>query len=203
VDSVGNKILDFNIYIREVSSTMGVIILTAEESVNLFGWFAQPVKTLSWEAVKTHLFTWRHLRSYGIDAERLKRVQPDKHEWINRGGLKTSDLNDMTIFPINPITDFGVDLAELWQMQCSVNDLLAMNVTYEQLLEKGLSVDIMHCFGFPLSAWVDLGFKSDHAKILNNEESLRVFGMQTSELLTILSSFIPPESTYTNSIPQH
>lgn len=178
---------------------MGVIILNAAESVNLFGWFAQPIKTLSWEDVKTNLFTWRHLRAHGIESERLKKVQSDKHEWINRGGLQTSDLVDMTIFPINPITDFGVDLAELWQMQCSAQNLLSMNVTYEQLLDKGLSVDIMQCFGFPLSAWVDLGFQTNHAEILSNEESLRVFGMQTGELLTILASFAPPDLTCKNS----
>ena len=179
---------------------MGVILLNAEESVSLFGWFAQPKKTLSWEDIKTFFFTWRQLRSHNITASRLKKIQPDKYEWINRGGLQVSDLNDMTIFPINPISDFGVDLAELWQMQCTAQDLMAMNITYDQLIDKGLSTDIMQCFSFPLSAWVDLGFKPHHAAVLTDDESLRVFGMASCELKTILTSFERPILTLPNNM---
>jgi hypothetical protein len=30
------------------------------------------------------------------------------------------DLKDMVVFPVNPLNDFAVDLAELWKMQCSL-----------------------------------------------------------------------------------
>ena len=182
---------------------MGVILLNAEESVGLFGWLAQPKKTLSWEDIKTNLFTWRQLRTHNIAPCRLRQVQPDKYEWINRGGLHVSDLLDMTIFPINPISDFGVDLAELWQMQCTVQDLLAMHVTYDQLIEKGLSTEIMQCFSYPLSGWVDLGFKPQHAIVLTDEESLQVFGMGCNELRTILTSFERPLLSSPNNMPKH
>lgn len=201
--TIENKLLLSIFYIRTVFTFMGVILLNAEESVGLFGWFAQPKKTLSWEDIKTHLFTWRQLRSHNIAPSRLRLVQPDKAEWINRGGLHVIDLLDMTIFPINPISDFGVDLAELWQMQCTVQDLQAMNVTYDQLIEKGLSTEIMQCFSYPLSGWVDLGFKPQHAIVLTDEESLRVFGMGCNELRTILTSFERPLLSSPNSMPRH
>ncbi|MFN9901917.1 MAG: hypothetical protein ACK55Z_24675, partial [bacterium] len=90
-------------------TTVGVH-LNALQSVKLFGMWRQPILVLSWTDVKSNNFTWRHLRSLGIDAQSLKSLQPDKNEWIQRGGIQVSDLTDMLVFPVNPLTDFGVDL---------------------------------------------------------------------------------------------
>jgi hypothetical protein len=67
------------------------------------------------------IITWRNLRALGIEAQALKQLQSDKYEWLQRGGIQVSDLIDMVVFPVNPLTDFGVDLAELWQLRCSTH----------------------------------------------------------------------------------
>ena len=110
--------------------------LTPSQSVKIFGWWAQPRLTLAWEDIKTNNLSWRHLRELGLQPHQLQRVQPDKMQWIQRGGLHPRDILDMTVFPVNPLTDFRVDLAELWNLQCSPEQLLEMNVTFEQLLER-------------------------------------------------------------------
>ena len=92
---------------------MSAVLINAVQSVKIFGFWRQPVLTLSWTDIKQHNLTWRQLRALGLEAEMLKRVQPDKAEWIQRGGIQVADLTDMTCFPVNPLTDFGVDLTEL------------------------------------------------------------------------------------------
>ena len=155
-------------------TTVGVH-LNALQSVKLFGMWRQPILVLSWTDVKSNNFTWRHLRSLGIDAQSLKSLQPDKNEWIQRGGIQVSDLTDMLVFPVNPLTDFGVDLGELWNMCCSTATLSAMGITFDQLIAKGITPQIMAAFALPLSDWTELGFGSQHAKLMHNHECKLVF----------------------------
>jgi hypothetical protein len=61
--------------------------LSGYQSVSLFGWWRQPILVLAWQDVKYHHFTWRQLRALGLEAETLQRLQPDKQEWLQRGGI--------------------------------------------------------------------------------------------------------------------
>lgn len=168
-----------------ISATM----LTSSQSVSLFGWFKQPILTLCWDDVKQNNFTWRQMRALGLSQEQLCAVQPDKQEWVQRGGLQLSDITDMTIFPVNPLTDFGADLAELWNMKSSSQHLRQMGVSFDHLLTKGLSAQIMHAFGFPLSGWTEIGFKHTHAAKMSDNEAQLVFGLSKEELVNILQKF--------------
>jgi hypothetical protein len=91
---------------------MSAVALSAVQSVKLFGWWRQPVLTLSWNDVKLEAFTWRQLRALGLDAETLQRLQPDKQEWVQRGGIQVADLLDMTVFPVKGT--FKVDPTRPW-----------------------------------------------------------------------------------------
>lgn len=168
---------------------MAAAKISSYQSIQLFGWFAQPIVTLNWGDIKQKNFTWRQLRSIGIDAEQLKTIQPDKQEWLQRGGIQIDDISDMTIFPVNPLTDFGVDLAELWQMKCNISQLVAMQVNYQHLIQKGITPQIMSAFGLPLSSWTDLGFNATHAYVMTNDECNMVFGIGKQELIKILNDF--------------
>ena len=124
--------------------------LTPAQSVSLFGWFRQPILTLSWDDVKHEGFTWRQMRNLGLSAEQLRAVQPDKQEWIQRGGLQPHDIPDMTIFPVNPLSDYGMDLAELWDLKLSPQKMQEMDISFDHLLKKGMNALLMHAFAFPL-----------------------------------------------------
>ena len=168
---------------------MLAIKIDAYQSVQLFGYNRQPILTLSWNDVKRESFTWRDLRALNINASDLQQLQPDKQEWLQRGGVNMQDLKDMTVFPVNPLMDFGADLGELWNMQCSVDEMLKMQITYEQLIHKGITPAIMAAFRLPLSSWVQLGFEREHAAVMRNEETQLIFGLDQPELSNILSNF--------------
>ena len=163
--------------------------LTPVQSVKIFGWWAQPRLTLAWEDIKTNNLSWRQLRDLGLHPHQLQRVQPDKMQWIQRGGLQLRDILDMTVFPVNPITDFRVDLAELWNLQCTPEQLLEMHVTFEQLLERGLNAHIMFYFNFSLSQWVKLGLTAEDVKAFSAAECDAIFGMTPDEVSGIIADY--------------
>jgi hypothetical protein len=99
----------------------------------------------------------------------------------------------MTIFPVNPLTDFGVDLSELWALKCESVQMSRMGITYDQLLDKGITPQIMKAFSLPLSVWVDLGFSEEHAAFFTEDESSLVFNIRKKELLSIITTFSPPK----------
>ena len=113
-------------------------------------------------------------------------MQPDKQEWLQRGGVCIEDLKDMSVFPVNPLTDFAVDLAELWNMQLSVEEMIKMGITYEQLVYRGITPGIMAAFRFPLSVWVGLGFVYDHAACMQEAETQMIFALGRDVLMQIL-----------------
>ena len=178
-------------------TTVGVH-LNALQSVKLFGMWRQPILVLSWTDVKSHNFTWRYLRTVGIDAQSLKSLQPDKNEWIQRGGIQLSDLTDMLVFPVNPLTDFGVDLAELWQIRCNTTTLIAMGITFDQLIAKGITPQIMAAFALPLSDWTELGFRMHHAQAMSDEDCKLVFHIEKTEFINILQTCQPPGANTNN-----
>jgi len=182
--------------------------INAFQSVQLFGLKRQPILTLSWSDVKVENFTWRFLRSIDIAAQDLYKMQADKHEWLQRGGVCIDDLKDMSVFPVNPLTDFAVDLAELWNMQLSVEEMVRMGITYDQLIEKGITPGIMTAFRFPLSAWVSLGFESEHAACMQDPEAQMIFALSREELVQILHDYhgpekLPGKSTVLSGVSSH
>ena len=145
--------------------------------------------TLAWEDIKHRNISWRALRDLGFEPEELKSIQPDKTEWIQRGGLQLSDIPDMVVFPVNPLTDFRADLAEIWNLKCSPEQLKLMGVTFKQLLVRGLNPDIMFYFDFTFSEWIKLGLMPEDVKGMPDAHCVKVFGVGQSELLQIYADF--------------
>lgn len=160
------------------------------QSVKIFGWWAQPRLTLAWEDVKHAQLSWRSLRNLGFQPEQLKTLQPDKTEWLQRGMLQLDDIADMTVFPINPLTDFRADLAELWNLKCSSDALLAMGVTHQQLLAKGMNAQIMYYFDFTLAQWSNLGLRRADVEDMQERECVQIFGVEKTELMHIMDEFM-------------
>lgn len=167
--------------------------LSAVQSIRVFGLFDQPRRIFTWDDVKHRCFTWRQLRDrYLFTAAELHALQPDKMEWVKRGALTLHDMLDMTVFPLNPITDMHADLAELWSMQWTAEDLLRMGVTFSQIKTCGLNYRIMLHFGYPLSAWSKLGFDGPAALAMQNDELRLLFGIDQAEVVSILECQYSP-----------
>ena len=47
--------------------------------------------------------------------------------------ITLADLLDMTCFPVNPFEHLHADLAEVWSMRWSADELNQLHVTFEQL----------------------------------------------------------------------
>ena len=161
--------------------------INALQSIRLFGLWEQPRHIVNWDDLKALRHSWRTLRTqYEFSAMDLQCIQPDKAEWILRGQLTLHDLPDMLVFPINPYTDMAADLAEVWSMRWSVDTLRAMDVTFDQMQSYGLNPAIMQKMNKPLSHWQGLQFGKQHAETWDDNDIDSVFGLNKSELLTIL-----------------
>ena len=140
----------------------------------------------------SYSFTWWQLRALGLETGQLQRLQPDKNEWLQSGGIQVSDLLDMTVFPVNPLTDFGVDLAELWQLRCGTATMVSMGITFDHLIAKGITPQVMAAFALPLSDWIELGFGLRHAEPMRPEDTTLVFGIEKAEFIRLLHTFQTP-----------
>lgn len=165
-------------------------------SCQIFGWLAQPRTTLVWEDIKAKGLTWPKLRALGFEPEDLKKIQPDKTEWVRRGGIRLQDLPEAKIFPINPLTDFRVDLGELWKMQCDAQTMSSMGITYDQLHLAGITPKIMYYFNFSLCEWYEVGFRSKHLPPISEDDAMLVFKIDKTEVDNIFKSFEIRQSSY-------
>jgi len=160
--------------------------LTARESIVFFGWWDQPRTILAWDDVKSRCCSWKSLRQQ-FSRENLQRMQPDKGEWIKRGALTLHDLVDMSIFPINPISDLHADLAEVWSMHWTADEMKMMGMSYAQMRRSGLNFQIMQHFGFSLQAWASLQLDARDVDPMSDAECISLFGLAPQEVKDILS----------------
>lgn len=161
------------------------------QSINIFGWWDQPRLILTWDDVTAKNLRWPQLRLMHFTVEQLMRIQPDKKKWIQRGAVGLKDVKDTMAFPINPISDLQADLGEVWSLRLSPEEMKQMGLTFDQFLSRGLTVEIMAHFNMSLSAWILIGLNSSH--IVSAQMSQHVFGMEQSELKSIIDDFTQSE----------
>ena len=156
----------------------------------IFGWWAQPRTVVAWDDVKKMNMHWRQLRTeLGFTSEQLARLQPDKSEWVKRCALTLHDMPDMLVFPVNPFTDLGADIAEVWSMRWSIDLLAQMGVTVAQMRARGLSPQIMQHFAVPLSGWQKLGLCAQDVESWSDDDVDAVFNLDRDELSSILQHY--------------
>ena len=161
--------------------------ITPRASIMIFGWWDQPHSVLTWNDVKALNLTWRKLREdFDFTPTQLSTLQTDKQEWIHRGGLRLSDLPEMSMFPVNPLSDMRVDIGELCTQQWDHETLASMGVCYEQMQTYGMTPAIMCFFRFPHSGWVALHLKSSHVHAWSDKEATATFGICVPELKRII-----------------
>lgn len=64
------------------------------------------------------------------------------------------------------------------------------NITFEHLVGKGITPQIMAAFTLPLSDWTDLGFAVKHAEAMSADDCQLVFGLQKTEFVQMLRTFV-------------
>jgi hypothetical protein len=64
-----------------------------------------------------------------------------------------------------------------------------MGITFEHLIQKGITPQIMAAFALPLSDWTELGFSVKHAQVMRPEECKLVFNIEKTEFINMLRTF--------------
>ena len=121
-----------------------------------------------------------------IPPEKLYELQPDRQNGSSAGSSVSPMSPIWLCFHINPISDLGADVAEVWNMKWSPEPG-SMGITFEQLHENGMSAQVMLHFGYPLSGWQRLGLRSEHV----TQEMARGFGLPLEEVQKILRDYVP------------
>jgi len=167
--------------------------LSSRESIRFFRLWDQPRTMLAWEDVKTRCPSWKSLhQDYSFTREKLFSLQPNKVEWIKRGALTLHDMTDMSHFPINPISDLHADLAEVWLMHWTAEEMKLMGITYAQMKRSGLNSRVMQHFGFSLLAWSSLQFDGRDVEQMPDSECQALFGLPQGEVCNIFAcSYVP------------
>ena len=134
-----------------------MIKLTPRQSTLLHGWLS-PVPTLTWEDVKRRKLTVDFL----LEKAKLRPsdlLQPDPRQWVQHAGASLKHTRMMIIWPANPFTHLGADLADVLSMKLTAVVLVRMDVTYSQLTANGLNERTERMFRFDEEEWRMLGKK--------------------------------------------
>lgn len=162
------------------------IALSPGQAVSIHGWL-RARQTLTWGDVLTQEgLTFSKLLSFNLGEQDLYVLQPDLQAWTRQGKATLADCPRMRAWDAHPIRDFKADLADLVGMHWPHEALTRMGVTYEDLLQLGLTAETMNLFGFTLMMWASLGFRRPHAEATPPNTLYRLFGMAKHEVLASL-----------------
>jgi len=75
-----------------------------------------------------------------------------------------------------------------------------MGITFDQLIAKGITAQIMAAFALPLSDWIELGFGIQHAQSMHDDECKLVFNIEKTEFMNILKTCQPPCASRNNMV---
>jgi hypothetical protein len=75
-------------------------------------------------------------------------MQPDPMQWVQHAGASLRHARQMTMWPANPFTHFGADLADVLSMKLSVDEMIMMGITHGQLLLHGMTDKTERLFRF-------------------------------------------------------
>jgi hypothetical protein len=133
------------------------VVLTPRQSTQVHGWFF-PVPTLTWADVKKQKkLTIDFLLEIKLRPSDLVVIQPDPRQWVLHSGASIKHTRVMIVWPANPFTHLGADLADVLSMKLSAEEMIRMDITYNQLVAHGMNDKIERLFRFDTVEWDMLG----------------------------------------------
>lgn len=115
-----------------------MVHLTARQSTLIFGWL-NTREELVWNDVLRLKLTLDKLVSFGLNATDLIVIQPNPMEWVKHAGAGLKHARFMQPWGANPFVHFGADLADVLSMKLSLAEMLRMDISYKQLVAKGMN----------------------------------------------------------------
>jgi hypothetical protein len=115
------------------------------------------VPTLTWEDVKRRKLTIDVLLKTKLRPADLVVLQPDPRQWVQHAGASLKHTRMMIMWPANPFTHLGADLADVLSMKLSIIEMVRMDITYKQLVANGMNERTERLFRFDEDEWKMLG----------------------------------------------
>ena len=165
------------------------ISLTAGQAVTIFGWM-RPKLFLTWEEVLSNdTLTFKFLMHWAnLPASRLHHLQPDGRIWLQSKRATLADCPDMQeCWKVHPIHDAGADLGDIIASQWTADTMLKIGVTYDDLVETGLTPGNMKLFTqLTLAGWAKMGFGKKHAMTIPERSLESLFNLSKLDVLRAL-----------------
>ncbi len=74
-------------------------------------------------------------------------------------------------------------------MRWQEDTLKQLDVTYEQLRDKGMNAHVMQHFNFTLGQWMALGLQQQHVRLMDADVVGRCFEMSKDEVLEVAANY--------------
>ena len=163
------------------------IRLTAGQAVFLHGFMA-PKRTLSWEDVMcTPALTLHRLLEARLSFAALHSLQPDAGAWASARRVTLADCPLMALWGAHPVRDFGADLGDIANAKWSVETMLGMGLTFDDLQDKGLCISNLMLFNhIRLLGWAQFGLTRAHVIDAPEPLLIKLFDMSKLDVLRSL-----------------
>ena len=163
--------------------TTGIIELTPTQAVSIYG-YLKPLRILNWKTVADREdLTFKKLYKLGLTERQLSHLQSNKHLWVRDKGLKLEDITLVPSWKLHVTRDMHATLPEIAMMNLTFEYLQHSGVTFQDLVDAGLTVNLMPILRLNLMSWVQLGLHMDFLKDITDAQSIAQFNIPTHLVL--------------------
>lgn len=163
------------------------IVLTPGQAIMVHGWI-RAREYVTWSDILANdklTFTYLH-ETVRVSTAMLHHLQPDLQAWIKNKRATLEDCPNMSNWGAHPIQDFKADLADIIRMKWQASQLKSMNVMYDNLLELGMTPEVMILFGYTLLSWTEIGFTKHHCENFPEYTLYRLFMLNKVQVLACM-----------------
>jgi hypothetical protein len=164
------------------------IPLTPGQAVTIHGWM-RPRLALSWTDVLANgdlSMEYLHTQTK-IPKELLHRMQPDIKAWVQAGRVCAADAPSFAhVWAAHPIKDLKCDLGDIIGFGWDAKTMRQTGMTYSDLLEVGMTHEMMAVFKYTLYEWSTLGFCRADAERVDAATLTRLFCLTKQDVLRCL-----------------
>ena len=164
------------------------IALSPGQAVWIHG-MLNPKRRLTWtDVLERGNLNLKSLTKANITLSALHTLQPDPVQWIAAGKMELDDCPVAAyLWGAHPIRHFHVDLGDMASTRWTSDLLSRMNVTYQDLVDIGLTPESMRLFThITLVGWSTLGLTKEHVDWFTDPQVTRLFGMSKQDVVRSL-----------------
>lgn len=179
----------------------GFISFTAWQAVGIYGWW-KPLRVLNWKMVVDRKdLTVEKLCSLGLNEQQLFTIQSDKTAWISISRIGIEHIAMVPMFQIHATKDLGANIIAIARQNLTAGFLQHTGVTFTDLVDAGLTLNLMLLFKYDLTSWVHLGLYRDFLRDLTDVQSISLFEMTTFYVMQCVKETASNRTTPTENTP--